>query len=422
MVIGPELVDQLAYDEQGNILPDAPRKKVSKLIKSSTPYDTKVIGILSNNYSDFTSTGYHIIADSDNPKPVALSGRVPVKIAPDSEAIQPGDFLTTSSTPGRATKATQAGQVIGKALDSWDSASGKDQIIVFVEQGYFNGLSNSAILGLTGDAAQLAQFIGVASHFSTDVNNNLVVNGDTTFTGTITVDKIKANQIEGLEVFTDKLTSLSDKLATSSATLTPTPIPTPVVLGNITIESAKVNLDLQVLGNLTVNSSFTVKGLSEFYGKAVFYEAADFEITPVFNKDMGGFAVIKQGDREVLIAFEKEYAYVPVVTANAIWDADRATLDVMKQLGTYILPKQDFIVADVTTKGFTILLQDPTVTDLKFSWVALVVKDVKTFVSGASVVATPTPTPTSFSTPAPTDTPLPTATPIPTASPTATPM
>ncbi|MEK7597789.1 MAG: Hint domain-containing protein [Patescibacteria group bacterium] len=66
---------------------------------------------------------------------VALSGRVPVKIASDSASIEIGDFLTSSANPGLATKATKAGYTIGKALENW-SPGGPDKIEVFVNLGY----------------------------------------------------------------------------------------------------------------------------------------------------------------------------------------------------------------------------------------------------------------------------------------------
>ena len=50
---------------------------------------------------------------------LALAGRVPVKIDPDSDPIEVGDFLTSSDRRGYAKKATESGYVIGKALNNW---------------------------------------------------------------------------------------------------------------------------------------------------------------------------------------------------------------------------------------------------------------------------------------------------------------
>jgi hypothetical protein len=54
--------------------------------------------------------------------PIALAGRVPVKVTAENGPIQPGDYLTLSATiPGAATKAVTAGRVIGSALASFNS-------------------------------------------------------------------------------------------------------------------------------------------------------------------------------------------------------------------------------------------------------------------------------------------------------------
>jgi hypothetical protein len=156
----------------------------------------------------------------------------------------------------------------------------------------------------------------------------------------------------------------------------------------------------------------------------------EFALTPLFNSDTAGFAVVKQGDTEVTVNFDKEYIALPVVNASPLWDTDQATLDVMKQLKTYVLPKQDYIIVNANTKGFSIVLDKPAVTDLKFSWIALAVKDARTVLSASTTVinqvpssitqistATPVPSPSA----SPTATPESTATPPPTVNPSAIP-
>ena len=64
--------------------------------------------------------------------PVALAGRVPIKIDPSSESITAGDYLTASNIPGLATKTTQAGAVIAKALEGWQKGSGQATVEAFV--------------------------------------------------------------------------------------------------------------------------------------------------------------------------------------------------------------------------------------------------------------------------------------------------
>lgn len=106
-------------------------EEIRQLIKANKPYDGHVIGIVSNNYDDFISVGHNILK-GDNPMPIALKGRVPVKISGNSESIQPGDYITTSKEVGKAVKSTGDGVVIGRALESWEQGSIKNQIMVFV--------------------------------------------------------------------------------------------------------------------------------------------------------------------------------------------------------------------------------------------------------------------------------------------------
>jgi hypothetical protein len=75
--------------------------------------------------------------DKNNLRPLALAGRVPVKVCIENGPIQIGDMLTTSSTPGFAMKATDRnlgfGAIIGKALESFDGSSNdKNKILVLV--------------------------------------------------------------------------------------------------------------------------------------------------------------------------------------------------------------------------------------------------------------------------------------------------
>ncbi len=109
---------------------------IVQLVKSSQTYQGPVAGIISNNYDDFTSAGNNINA-SDNPMPVALVGRVPVNVTSENGTIKAGDYLTTSSTPGAAMKATEVGRVIGMALSDFDGTSG--QVMVQVNNSWFLG-------------------------------------------------------------------------------------------------------------------------------------------------------------------------------------------------------------------------------------------------------------------------------------------
>ncbi|MDP3988101.1 MAG: hypothetical protein Q8P80_03070 [Candidatus Levybacteria bacterium] len=105
------------------------------LSKSKTAYDTKMAGIVSTNPA--------ITLDEKTGEngglPIALVGRIPVKVVLEGGKIKAGDPITSSSIPGVGMKAEQAGSIIGKALEGWDN-SDENKIV-----GYFNKDSNKFI-------------------------------------------------------------------------------------------------------------------------------------------------------------------------------------------------------------------------------------------------------------------------------------
>ncbi|MCK6501203.1 MAG: hypothetical protein L6Q38_17115, partial [Nitrospira sp.] len=129
---------------------------IVQLVKSSVAYQGPVVGIVSNNYGDFTSAGYNIRAE-DNPMPVALVGRVPVKVTGEGGPITAGDYLTTSSTPGAAMKVTKVGRVIGMALEDWDGSSAT--VMVQVN----NSWSMGEVLGTDGTSTLVTDDVIVSS-------------------------------------------------------------------------------------------------------------------------------------------------------------------------------------------------------------------------------------------------------------------
>ncbi len=73
--------------------------------------------------------------------PVALSGRVPVKVDASAGPIAVGDPLGPSSIPGVATKATSPGLILGTALEPLESGRGK--VLMFVNRGWWGGTATT---------------------------------------------------------------------------------------------------------------------------------------------------------------------------------------------------------------------------------------------------------------------------------------
>ncbi|HVU06832.1 MAG TPA: hypothetical protein VHE10_03555, partial [Candidatus Paceibacterota bacterium] len=83
-------------------------------------YQPDALGVVS------TDPGFVAGAYTKDSYPIALIGRVPVKVSTENGIIRTGDKLTPSSVPGYAMKATLAGHVIGHALESFDPSKAQD--------------------------------------------------------------------------------------------------------------------------------------------------------------------------------------------------------------------------------------------------------------------------------------------------------
>ncbi len=92
------------------IQPDQP----AGIGKSTSKYQKNLLGVVS------TKPGLTLGPVAENAYPIALSGRIPVKVTDENGTIRVGDLLTSSSRPGYAMRATSAGPIIGRVLNEPD--------------------------------------------------------------------------------------------------------------------------------------------------------------------------------------------------------------------------------------------------------------------------------------------------------------
>ncbi|MDP7610419.1 MAG: hypothetical protein QGH19_01475, partial [Candidatus Woesearchaeota archaeon] len=91
------------------------------LEKSKDAYETRIAGIYSTSPGQLIGSKQGIIIGNsadysdDEGVPLSLAGRVPVKVTLENGNIEPGDLLTTSSTPGHAMKFTLLEFEIGES-------------------------------------------------------------------------------------------------------------------------------------------------------------------------------------------------------------------------------------------------------------------------------------------------------------------
>ncbi|MGQ0626922.1 MAG: hypothetical protein ACT4PL_02340 [Phycisphaerales bacterium] len=135
-ITGADLAEKFPASEtlEPGMLAAIDTKNPGKLCVARGSYNPCVAGVVSgaNNFSVGAVLG-NLPGHEDAPA-IALSGRVYVHCDAGSGAIEPGDMLTTSDTPGHAMKASDRdrahGAVIGKAMGRLESGRGLVLVLV----------------------------------------------------------------------------------------------------------------------------------------------------------------------------------------------------------------------------------------------------------------------------------------------------
>jgi hypothetical protein len=374
----------------------------SGVMKSSKAYDSQVLGVIST--APALTIGGDVTVEGVRDVPVALSGRVPVKVSAENGPIQAGDALTSSSTPGVAMKATKAGSVIGMAMSDF-SGTGVGLVTMFVKNG--DGLELSS--GAT-DALSMLNQNGLQTV-------NIDAGGNATISGTLTVDTLKVNHIEGLDVLVKTLTSetiatpaaMTEEGNSSPSAMTPS--------GPLTFDGVATFLQ-NILANadMTIQGALHVMGDADLHGITTFFSQVFFKDTPIFNSDTGGIAVIPMSATSVTVPFTKPFVQAPIVTI---------TLTSSGATDSAFLSDVHASVTDVSGTGFTIVITEPVPRTLIYNWLAIAVADPRT-VTGSSPfddtsgVVSPIPTEPPNISPTTSPTVIPTVTIVPTPIPSPT--
>jgi len=440
--------------------------------KASVPYDSQLIGVISTKpaitLDDYSGVGQGWA------KPVALAGRIPVKVSTINGPISTGDSLTSSTIPGVAMKATKAGAIIGQALESYDGeAVGK--VMMFVKPSVsmgntpdIEGLDFAGIQPLSAidRSTLLEEFITSNSYAQFDPS---VLYTDRVFaTQEIIAPVVTADTIQTDSIISDVPNGVKIRFAPDGSLLfesssSATPILSISTQGNVVIHGALFADAIQIatesgslqaspsteiagsantqsiiwegitalLPQLKIMQTLQVLGSSIFSGPVEFLSKVMFNGKVTFDTDTAGSALLPKWTTSVDVAFETPYETPPVVSVTML--RNEATDSAFLALPV--------AVSNVTERGFTIVTDLPSPRDQEFNWIALAVKNKRRTIgkqialpdgegellgtTSASPSATPVPTviPTIVLTPIPTvgDTPLPTSIPTQTVSPTPTP-
>ena len=189
--------------------------------KSTKAYDNEVIGIVSKQPG--IALGDERNLDGKKQVPIALSGRVPLKVNTENGPIEVGDYLTTSSTPGVAMKATKAGVVIGQALTHHNAMDPTNigTILVFVKTTFSNGTTPvKTLVGLDGLSSDvpLGENPLPPSPYS-ELNKRIleyvVKRKDALSSEGVTLSEVFTDRVvAGLEIITPKL--IADNVSTNT--------------------------------------------------------------------------------------------------------------------------------------------------------------------------------------------------------------
>lgn len=144
--------------------------------------------------------------------------------------------------------------------------------------------------------------------FTTATSDDLVFDNDVYVRGTLFANKIRANQIEGLEVFTDKLASLQSQLnaavgllgaSTSSGPQDETEQPDVAAAGG---SGDGEDLLPPVVLSVDVQGGLTVQGEATFHGNTMFYKLVTFVEKTAFNNDLTiGRHIVTAGSVPVVV-------------------------------------------------------------------------------------------------------------------------
>lgn len=297
---------------------------VSQVETARNPYSDRQIGIVSTNPG-------HIIGEADGtgtPVPIALSGRVPIKLSTENGLPKSGDMITVSaSRPGYGMVANRSGYIVGQMmLDAQDNGDGTAVGYVYVRHGYWQ-----APFAINFDDVFGANTV---VNFGDQTKNALTSTDDSEVRGVISgdvssLDQTVINQIlNGFAITQSQINSLGERVTAIEKS------------GMITSES--------LASMLTVSD-----GSISFIGDVDFKGDVFFAGEVRFNKNTVGMVTVPAGEISHEVVFDPKLSSVPLVS----------------------LSPNDFIdgswrVTQSTQDSFYIELSIPQKKDTQFTWQA----------------------------------------------------
>lgn len=304
---------------------------VSQVQTAFDPYSDKLVGVVS------TKPG-HVIGEADGvgtPLPIALSGRVPIKLSTENGVPKAGDMITVSgSKPGFGMIADRSGYIVGQMMmDAIDNGDGTADGYIYVRHGFWQApldaskITESGIHILQNEAQNDTQAV------------TATVSGDIQLLQELTSQNAEDVTRSDLHRIVTGLTDVQKHLNS--------------------IESVALQMNNFILFNsslqeiLTVdNDALTVVGNINFEG------TAQFKSDVLFSKNMAGELMIASGQLKTEVLFEPKLSRIPTLNISPM----------------------DFIdgswrIADVHDDKFTVELEKSQKKDVHFMWQTMQISD-----------------------------------------------
>lgn len=359
------------------------------LLKADKPYDQKLLGIISTS-PGVTLGSIDGATGQQDSRALALSGRVPVKIAPDSAPILIGDFLTSSDThPGMAMKATKTGYTVAKALESWDSSTSSGQIEAFVSLGYYLGpmtadgyintdanfIANSIKVSLSSNDqlrlfGQSPTVLSTATDSASTASESAVSHQPSAISSTSNVSVSDA-----ISKVLDKLQNLEGEISLlKAATVSATPsqslsssLPSLTVLGNSLLSDTVVNGKLNV-GVLSFdNKDGSLQAIGPLKLQPLAIDSIQFAGNTI-EMDKNGNLNINKGVISGNSSLRDVANISPGQTSISVvksWDKPPVSIQATPSYKTSVW------ITKISNLGFTINVSDSPTSDEKLYWFAI---------------------------------------------------
>ena len=243
----------------GEILPNKVTKTLPVLKRALS--GDEVFGVVSTSPNQ--TIGSDVKNNGAHPMPIALSGRVPVHVSDENGAIHAGDYLTISSTHGHAMKATQPGQVVGRALNDF-TGSGVGTILMFVDNGWWVGT-----IGTDGTATTVNDTLALAPIAQATASNQAVDSNSLALRGSAW-NGTAAENVE-FSLHTDAASSTDYRLS---------------IKNNAGVETAFISNegDLAIAGRLYLSNQGTMQT-----DKYLYYDASGSPLMDYVRTNAAGF-------------------------------------------------------------------------------------------------------------------------------------